>query len=429
MAEGEIVIFCDFDGTVTKNDISVAILSKYARWGERTRTIVKGNIGSKAAYSEVANFVNASIDELRRFAKEVAQIEDGFLEFVDLVRSRKYRFFIVSDGFGFYIKEILAKYGLEFDFFASELVSSGGDFKFDFPNSGSFCDLCATCKLKIIREKGGKNFKVFIGNGISDRCAVEEADIVFAKSRLQDICYMKGISFFHFDDFKDIIYASNLSPKCFVIDFDGTLGWSYEGILDAFSYTFKRMKKEPPPREELSKLIGFPLDECFRITLGEGYEKATKIFRRRYEKVFLRKTYLAPCAKKTLEELKKMGYKLVILSNKYSRFLKTLVKHFDLDVDLVIGEGDVVEEGRVLLKPDPRVLDFVSRELGVDKEQMFVVGDTHIDLATAKDSNFVALYSSHLPPSYFRERGKVVFFLACISDLIKLGRFYKILNS
>lgn len=427
----DIKIFCDFDGTITKNDISVAILRKFAQWDNQERTILRGNIGSKSAYSSVAKYISASLDEMKKFARDVAEIQDGFIDFFKFISSNNFGFFVVSDGFGFYIREILNGYNIKI--FASELLDYNGRFHFVFPNSSDFCELCATCKLKILRKMGGKNFKVFIGNGISDRCAVEEADIVFAKSKLEDICYMKGISFFPFENFYDIISVFQLKPRCFVIDFDGTLGWSYDGILDAFTFTFKKIKKKIPDKESLVKLVGLPLEECFRKVLGNEDEdlirESVSIFRQRYKKVFLKKTYIAPGAKRTIDHLKNLGYKVVILSNKRDYFLKRLVENFKLNVDMVIGEGDIVEDGKIIKKPDPRTIDFISEKLNLNKNEIFVVGDTEIDLFTAKESSFIALYSQYSPPSYFKERGKVLSFISCISDLEKIGLFYKLVNS
>lgn len=421
-------IFCDFDGTITKNDISVALLRRYARWDERARTILKGNIGSKMAYREVESQIKASFDEMRTFARDEAKMDEGFPEFLRFVRNRGFSFLIVSDGFEFYIDEILKKHGLDAEFFAARLLEGSDGFHFQFPHSSNFCELCATCKLKIIRDRGDGFFRIFIGNGISDRCAIEDAEIVFAKSRLQDICYMKGVSFFPFDDFRDVLDAFSKNLKCFAIDFDGTIGWSYEGIIDAFLYAFRKLKMRAPPTEELTRLIGLPLHECFKNVTGDQAEKAVRIFRERYEKVFLKKTFLAVGAKETLKRIKEMGYMIAIISNKHSRFLRRLVEHFELPADLVVGEGDIVENGKTVVKPNPRVLEFVSDKLKLKKDEIAVVGDTEIDLRTAEDGNFIALCSPHAPPSYFKERGKVMFFLTCISDLVRLAEFYKTLR-
>jgi len=213
--------------------------------------------------------------------------------------------------------------------------------------------------------------------------------------------------------------------KGFIIDFDGTIGWSYEGILDAFRYTFRKFYLDVP--EGIEKLIGLPLRDCFKLTLGEDKaDKAVEIFRKRYRKVFLKKTYLANGVKETLELLKKLNYKIAILSNKKGDILRQLLAHFEIDhlVDLAVGEGDVLDENsRVILKPNPRVIDFVLSKLGLSREEVFIVGDSFVDLETAKASNtdYIHLYRFD---SDLDKLNSACGFISSISGLKNIGNFY-----
>ncbi len=430
----KVLILCDFDGTITKKDVSVALLEKFTdgEWKSSLRSVVKGNAGSKQVYKLIEQKLRGDEEEMKEFVRNFGEIEDGFFEFLNFIKREKINLEVVSDGFSFYISEILSKYGVKAKFYASELKWEEKEkkFIFKFPNQSEFCELCATCKLKILRcnkDKNGEKYIIFVGNGISDRCAVEEADFVFAKHRLKEICHMKGIDFSPFDTFHDIIDVMNRTPKCFVIDFDGTLGWSFEGIKDAFAYTFRKLKRTMP--QEIHKLIGLPLQECFRITIGDTQiaRKAVEIFRKRYREVFLRKTIPAPGAKQTLKKIKELGYKIVILSNKHGDSLRELVTHLELEADLVLGEGDILsEDGELYFKPSPKVIELVERKTGIKASDMLIVGDTEIDLITAKNSGggFVALLSEAHPISYFEEKGKINFFISSIPGLIKVAELY-----
>ena len=46
---------------------------------------------------------------------------------------------------------------------------------------------------------------VFIGDGVSDYCASNFADIVFAKKRLASYCWKNNITYYEFKNFNDII--------------------------------------------------------------------------------------------------------------------------------------------------------------------------------------------------------------------------------
>jgi 2-hydroxy-3-keto-5-methylthiopentenyl-1-phosphate phosphatase len=48
---------------------------------------------------------------------------------------------------------------------------------------------------------------IVIGDGMTDRCAITAADIIFAKEELQDICRQDGFPFFSFRDFSDIQFT------------------------------------------------------------------------------------------------------------------------------------------------------------------------------------------------------------------------------
>ncbi|MFZ8801429.1 MAG: HAD-IB family phosphatase [Candidatus Calescibacterium sp.] len=423
-----VVFFCDFDGTITKKDVSIAVLDKFTdgEWRNSLRSVVGGNIGSKDVYKLVKDKIKGNLGEMRKFAREFVEIEDGFLDFAEFLQRNSFDLQIVSDGFSFYISEILDKFNLKIKFFSSELLYDDvrKNFDFSFPNESDFCSLCATCKLKIIR-RNENYFRVFIGNGISDRCAVESAEIIFAKSRLKQICFIKGLDFFKFENFHDILHIVRKNLKGFIIDFDGTIGWSYEGILDAFRYTFRKFNLEVP--DGIEKLIGLPLRDCFKLTLGEDKaDRAVEIFRKRYRKVFLRKTYLANGVKETLEILKKLNYKIAILSNKKGDILRQLLAHFEIDhlVDLAVGEGDVLDENsRVILKPNPRVIDFVLSKLGLSREEVFIVGDSFVDFETAKASNtdYIHLYRFD---SDLDKLNSACGFISSISGLKNIGNFY-----
>jgi len=428
----KISFFCDFDGTITKKDVSIAVLDKFTNkeWRNSLRTIVGGNIGSKDIYKLVKGKLKGTLDDMKKFVREFIEVEDGFLDFIEFLRRNSVDIQILSDGFSFYIQELLEKFNLNLNFYASDLVYDEEKkiFDFSFQNGSDFCSLCATCKLKVMK-KNNNFFRVFIGNGISDRCAVEEAEVVFAKSRLKQICFIKGLDFFQFESFHDILRVLRKKLKGFIVDFDGTIGWSYEGILDSFKYTFRKFGIDIPAGIE--KLIGLPLYDCFRLTLGEDKaEKAVEIFRERYRKVFLKKTFLAPGVKETFEFLKKLNYKIAILSNKKGDILRELILHFKIHdlVDLVLGEGDILDKDKVVLKPNPKVIDFVLENLGLERDEVFVVGDSFVDSETARASNadYIHLYRFDTD---FEKLNSACGFISSISGLKNIAIFYTILEN
>jgi phosphoglycolate phosphatase len=83
----------------------------------------------------------------------------------------------------------------------------------------------------------------------------------------------------------------------------------------------------------------------------------------------------------TLAELKRLGIARAVVTNKESRFTaRILERHGMADLFDAVISGDTYP----VKKPDPTVLYNCMRDLGVAAEQCLFVGDSSIDIATAK---------------------------------------------
>ena len=64
---------------------------------------------------------------------------------------------------------------------------------------------CATCKVGILRRMARDHHPtIYIGDGLSDRFAVEESDVVFAKRKLAAYCQERGVACQQFENFAEI---------------------------------------------------------------------------------------------------------------------------------------------------------------------------------------------------------------------------------
>ena len=76
----------------------------------------------------------------------------------------------------------------------------------EFPNSDSDCTKCGTSKRNILMNNTADDeISVFIGDGFSDACVVNYADIVFAKKSLASYCWKNNITYHEYQTFGDII--------------------------------------------------------------------------------------------------------------------------------------------------------------------------------------------------------------------------------
>ena len=207
------VIFCDFDGTVTQLDVTDQILSQLAHpsWREIEREWMLGLIGSRECLERQIALVNAPLGELHAVIDAVA-VDAEFAAFCQFARRRRFPLYLLSDGFDYIIRRVLKGAGVARQFrtganlFASALRVEGRRLTPSFPHSPEPCPHgCATCKQALIRRlRDGRQPVVFIGDGMSDRFAVEVADVVFAKRHLLAHCRANGIACHAFDTFEDV---------------------------------------------------------------------------------------------------------------------------------------------------------------------------------------------------------------------------------
>jgi 2-hydroxy-3-keto-5-methylthiopentenyl-1-phosphate phosphatase len=207
------VIFSDFDGTIAQVDVTDAILNEFAgpAWREVEEQWVAGRIGSRECLRRQMALVRASADELDALIDSIP-LDPGFLAFQRWTREQHVPFYVVSDGFDYVIRRILGRRGFEGDpldgshVFASSMRVENRTVAVEFPYGPEPCvHGCATCKPEVIRRLGsGYDPVVFIGDGLSDRVAVEAANVVFAKEKLLAHCRDYGIAATPFCSFADV---------------------------------------------------------------------------------------------------------------------------------------------------------------------------------------------------------------------------------
>jgi 2-hydroxy-3-keto-5-methylthiopentenyl-1-phosphate phosphatase len=205
-------VYCDFDGTVVTGDVGNALFRTFA--GVRAVAIVekylKGTINARECLLRECEAVGTvSRDDLEAFADGFA-LDGGFPAFVSFCRAHEMPIVILSDGLDFYVKRILERHGFgSIPFFANKTVFSTDaeltTLSAEFPYRDEHCDQCGNCKRNHIAvQSADDDVVIYIGDGISDRCPVRYADVVFAKNDLIKNCQESNISYFEYHDFVDV---------------------------------------------------------------------------------------------------------------------------------------------------------------------------------------------------------------------------------
>jgi 2,3-diketo-5-methylthio-1-phosphopentane phosphatase len=205
----KIAILCDFDGTVARDDVGHLLFRKFTD-SRLTDEVVhrwkRGEISSRECLEREAALAKISKKELDEFIL-LRKLDPYFKDFIDFAVKRGMEVAIVSDGLDYYIEKMLLRNGsAHVDFFANKLNLSNGTLKITFPFYDLLeCTDCGNCKtfhLERYRRKG--YYIVYVGNGLSDTCPSQSADLVFAKGDLQAFCRENDIHHITFKNFRDV---------------------------------------------------------------------------------------------------------------------------------------------------------------------------------------------------------------------------------
>jgi len=383
------LILCDFDGTISVRDMGYALINQFTSgdWERIDRDFRDGKIGSKEAYAQISKILRGDESTVLRFVQEHSRIDPSFLIFYQYCREKNIDIKIVSDGLDFYIKKILEIHHLsEIPFYANATrFQERGGIDISFPHSGEECGLCGTCKRNLIQIHRKEYDSIFfVGNGLSDRCAAQEADFVFAKNSLYTYCVEQEITCHFFDNFREIFDDLRKQIRGIIFDLDGTLIESYEAIYLGLKECFRYFGKEIFPFLDLKKYLKPDLETTLsQFFSPEGVLEGIPVMRSKYEEVYLDKTHFLDGAREVLKALHSDGIILGIASNKFGRFSRGAITHLGVAdyFKSVIGAGDVPRN-----KPFPDMIHTALKEMALRPEEAIFVGDTLTDIQTGKQA-------------------------------------------
>ncbi|MGZ4125539.1 MAG: HAD-IB family phosphatase [Actinomycetota bacterium] len=205
----------DFDGTACTADVVEVLLETFGdpSWRTLNDRVVDGSIGLREGTGRQAELLTGTREEMLAFAIDRCPLDPTFPGFVAWAEERAIPLTVVSDGFGFYIRPMLAAAGLgHLRVITNELVFDPP--RLEHPNGHSECIGCGTCKMlatRAARDDGGT--VAFVGEGPSDRYGAFYADIVFAKDYLAEVCERDGVPFVPWNDFDDVRRALETSTE------------------------------------------------------------------------------------------------------------------------------------------------------------------------------------------------------------------------
>lgn len=170
-----------------------------------------------------------------------------------------------------------------------------------------------------------------------------------------------------------------------LFDLDGTISNSKEGITKCVQYALSKFGIEEPDLDALEHFIGPPLRDEFTKAYGfseEEAEKATAIYRERYEPIGIYETYMYPGILELLKELKKKGKTVGLATSKPQEMAEEVLNYFGITeyFDYVMGAEKV---GPRQSKTDVLLELFKIMELPEEKSNVVLIGDTCFDVKGA----------------------------------------------
>ncbi|MCT7510225.1 HAD family hydrolase [Aliarcobacter cryaerophilus] len=180
--------------------------------------------------------------------------------------------------------------------------------------------------------------------------------------------------------------------KTVIFDLDGTLLDSIEDIASSMNKVLESLQLPTHKIEDYKHFVGGGVDILVENALSnqskEIKDEVTKRFKIEYDGKLHSKTLPYDGIYDLLDELKKLDINLAVLSNKPHEFTVSYVNHFFKNYNFKEIHG---QKKDVPKKPDPKAALDIVKFLNSSCENTYFIGDTKIDMQTAKSANMTAI--------------------------------------
>lgn len=180
-----------------------------------------------------------------------------------------------------------------------------------------------------------------------------------------------------------------ITYKTYIFDLDGTLLDTLGDLAASVNFAMRTHGMPEHSIDDVRRFVGNGVRKLMERAIPQGtenplFEDAFATFRQYYMEHSLDTTKPYDGIPEMLAELKRCGCRLAVVSNKMMAATQGLCRHFFPDtIEVAIGEHEA--EG-IRKKPAPDTVFAALRQLGVGKEGAVYVGDSDVDIQTARNS-------------------------------------------
>lgn len=177
-----------------------------------------------------------------------------------------------------------------------------------------------------------------------------------------------------------------------IFDLDGTLLNTLWDLTEATNYTLKECGYPERSYDEIRHFVGNGVEMLIRRAVPEGtsedrIQEVLAIFKIYYMHNSRNNTKPYDGIIELLEHLKRKGFKIGVVSNKFDKAVKDLCNNYFFGlIDVVIGESANVPK-----KPSPIGVLKTIEELGANPDKTVLVGDSEVDIETAKNAGIYSI--------------------------------------
>lgn len=184
-----------------------------------------------------------------------------------------------------------------------------------------------------------------------------------------------------------------MNKKALIFDLDGTLVNTLSDIAGSVNEMLSHYGFELHSDDEIRRMIGKGARNLITQALPEGrrdkgfVDEALEYYRKCYDINTVVKSYVYEGVAELLEEFKKRGVKMAVLSNKDDGHVKKIVDALLPDYFLFANGFSPIFPH----KPSPDSVLAMMKEMGVTKAETAFVGDSAVDVQTAHNAGILSI--------------------------------------